>query len=100
MDDFQFLFTWNDLDYSAQAHVEGDTPRQTFTVTVDDDDLQDQYGETLTFTWIDQTTFSWDTPEAEGASDYMRAVNLGLMEYLDGDEDEEEEVEEDEEEEK
>ena len=83
MDNFQFPFAWQDTDYTAQAQVEGDTPRQTFLVTVDDEDLQNQFGETLTFTWIDQMTFSWDTPDVEQASDYMRAVNLGLMEYLD-----------------
>jgi hypothetical protein len=83
MDDFQFTFSWNDTDYTAQAHVEGDTARQTFLVTPDDEDLQDQFGEQLTFTYLNQMTFTWDTPEVDQASDYMRAVNVGLMEYLD-----------------
>jgi hypothetical protein len=83
MDDFQFSFTWNDTDYTAQAHVEGETQRQTFHVTVDDADLQAQFGQEMIFTWINQITFTWDNPDTDQASVYMRAVNLGLMEYLD-----------------
>jgi|GEM_PF-2918170 len=83
MDDFQFSFSWNDNDYTAQAHVEGEAQRQTFRVTVDDADLQAQFGQELVYTWINQLTFTWDTPDVDQASDYMRAVNIGLMEYLD-----------------
>jgi len=83
MDDFQFTFSWKDVDYTAQCQVSGSDDRQQFLVTVDDEDLQEQFGKELKFTWLNKITFSWDTPDGEEASDYMKAVNMGLLEYLD-----------------
>ena len=89
MDDFKFTFFWQEEEYTANVHVEGNPPRQTFFVEVDDEELQDEFGENLEFTYADEITFSWDTPDVEGAAEFMRAVNLGLMEYLDEEEDDE-----------
>lgn len=86
MDDFQFSFDWQGNDLNARCHVEGDAPRQTFLVSVDAPALQDQFGRELAFTWIDQLIFTWDTPEDHLASAYMKAVNVGLIEYLDDNE--------------
>jgi len=83
MDNFQFPFTWKDEDHTAQCQVSGNDDRQKFLVTVDDEGLQGQFGKELTFTWLNKITFSWDSPDGEEASAYMKAVNMGLLEYLD-----------------
>ena len=83
MEDFQFTFSWEDSDYTAQCQVSGDEARQDFLVTVDDEELQDEFGEELKFTWLNQITFSWDTPDEPEGQEYMKAVNMGLLEYLD-----------------
>lgn len=83
MQDFQFSFTWQDTDYTAQSQIKGDMPKQKFIVTVDDASLQAQFGTQLEFVRSSQDTFSWDTPNVDQASDYMRAVNMGMLEYLD-----------------
>ena len=82
MEDFQFTFAWNEADYTANSHViEGDP--KMYIVTVDDPALQTRFGSRLEFKEAAGGFFSWDTPELEGASGYARAVNLGLIEYLD-----------------
>ncbi len=82
MEDFQFTFNWNEADYTAQTHVVEGDPKK-YVVRIDDPSLQKRFGSQLEFRESTGGFFSWDTPDLEGASDYARAVNMGLMEYLD-----------------